>query len=215
MTLKELMKLIQTPKGKINYMALRARGEIFLKTKDDETVISVYSSGHVIYQKGQRITGFPITDCGTYKYHSSDGSTKVIPAEDFMDVDWRIRVTLEGESRLERNQERDARDYTFASSNGDVIETMEYLKLAREEVFVDTTPSWEDMEIKQEEYEILHEFIRELFPNQRDVIEKHYFEKKSYEEIAQELGKSVKAVRHIEYRARAILKERIKKTFFD
>ena len=214
MTLKELMELIETPKDKINYLVLQSRGEVVLQTKEDNTVISVYKSGHIIYQNGGHTTAFPITDCKEYKYRTCDGSIVIIPSEDFMCEDWKIRVTLEGESRLERNQERDENDISIAASVGDVSETAQYLEIAGEEVFIDQTPSWEEKIIQQEELEILRSLIQELFPRQREVIKKHYFENKSYEEIARELGRSVKAVRHIEYRARERLKKRIKKTIY-
>jgi RNA polymerase sigma-70 factor (ECF subfamily) len=63
----------------------------------------------------------------------------------------------------------------------------------------------EDKVIEQQKYDTLRSVIDKLKPHYKTLVEKRYFEEKSYEEIAQELSLPIGTVKAKLFRAREFL----------
>lgn len=48
-------------------------------------------------------TVMAVDRCNDYRYDFTDGTYEVIPAETFEDVEWSVRLLMEGERRMEHN----------------------------------------------------------------------------------------------------------------
>ena len=74
---------------------------------DSETEISVYKNGFVHYRAGKNNTVFGIWNCDeSYCYKSTKDFSTIIDSSYFDDAEWYIRLIIEGEDILERNQKR-------------------------------------------------------------------------------------------------------------
>ena len=80
--------------------------------RDGSLSITVYTDGTVKARRGKRGTSFKITDCGSYTYHYSDGD-ETLDADQFEDLAWEIRVVMEAEDRLARDD--DLREFRNAA----------------------------------------------------------------------------------------------------
>ena len=114
MTLKELRNEIE----RINEGAYMTTGavvatgtivttrtaDVIATYRDSGLSITVYSDGTVEARRGKRGTSFKITDCGAYTYHYSDGDD-TLDADQFEDLAWEIRVVMEAEDKLARNDD--------------------------------------------------------------------------------------------------------------
>lgn len=80
-----------------------------LVTYDDGCLrMAVFPSGFITAHSGRNHTIFRIEDCGAYAYRfckriPGDSSSHHLNAEYFQDQRWEIRVLMEAEDRLERN----------------------------------------------------------------------------------------------------------------
>ena len=212
MTLKELRESVENPRIGLNYQIIR-KGKVFLWTFIDGAELIAYKNGYIVYCRDNRTATFPVTDCASYTYYNTDGSISVIPAEEFDYQDWTIRALLEGEDRVENNIDKRKKEHELGVSEGDSAETMLYMNLAKEEMFVDPSPSWEDLQIEKELLNHIHMAIDALLPKQRELIKKRYLEGKKYKEIADDWNCSVKAVQKVEKRTREMLLSEIKNFF--
>ena len=122
MTLKELRNEIERiNKGAYNIagsivgtgtiVAIRT-AEAIATYRDGGLSITVYTDGTVKARRGKRGTSFKITDCGAYTYHYSDGDD-TLDADQFEDLAWEIRVVMEAEDRLARDD--DLREFRNAA----------------------------------------------------------------------------------------------------
>jgi len=89
------------------YKQLRESGhEIVVKEKiDADTEVMVYDNGLVVYKNFQRITIFPLHKCSAYCYENGN-CTNIVYDKVFEDEAWYLRLILEGEDRLTRNQKK-------------------------------------------------------------------------------------------------------------
>ena len=187
MTLKELKQAVGSPRGNGHYKRLKKGENIFLRVQTESgAIITVFKSGHVIYQIGNRLTCFSIAACGDYTYTFSDGSTSVIQAEEFDQYDWMIRVILEGESRIAQNLVDEYFAHCLGVKSGDTAETVEALSLLKEEIFIDPSPTAEEQAIAESDLKQLKKALEALVPRQKEFVYKHYVQGKNYEEIAKE-----------------------------
>ena len=106
LTLKEVRSMVsENYKGRVLTRKQLQEKEIVVKEKiDKDTEVSVYENGLVLYQSGARYSVFPLADCGDYIYEFN--RSKPISAEFFENENWYMRLILEGEDLLVRNQER-------------------------------------------------------------------------------------------------------------
>lgn len=132
MTLKELRNKIErinegayTTAGSIvgtgTIEAIRT-AEAIATYRDGSLSITVYSDGTVKARRGRRGTSFKITGCGAYTYHysraaggagSAEVAAETLDADQFEDLAWEIRVVMEAEDRLAKDD--DLREFRNAA----------------------------------------------------------------------------------------------------
>lgn len=184
MTLQELKKITEVPEhGRKIPTAKNLRetgGAVAEKQLNNNTWIAAYQNGYALYHACGHSTVFPIHACGDYLYVSS-GISSFIPEHYFAKEPWHIRLVLEGEDRLERNQAAREQD-----------KTVSYSAISEE---------WEVMEDTREnplEYlvnmECRKEMLQCLTERQRAAASLCFLQQKSRKEAARELGITSPAV---------------------
>ena len=111
LTLKELKGMVNLTEdnGRVPTarQLMESGAEVIVKeVLSRETAISVYANGFVLYRAGKHYTVFSIEDCGTYGYESVKDAAQIYESSFFDNENWYVRLIMEAEDRLERNQER-------------------------------------------------------------------------------------------------------------
>lgn len=184
MTLQELKEITEIPEhGRKMPTArnLRNTGRLVAeKELKNDTWIAAYQNGYALYHAGGHSTVFPVHTCGDYLYASS-GISSYLPEHFFAKEPWHIRLVLEGEDRLERNQRAKEQErtvsYSAISEEWEVMGTMEENPL---EYLVE----------KENQKEILHC----LTDRQKRAVSLCTFQQKTRKEAAGELGITSPAV---------------------
>ena len=65
--------------------------------------LTAYENGYAVYEVDGSHTVMAVDRCNDYRYDFTDGTYEVIPAEAFEDVEWSVRLLMEGERRMEHN----------------------------------------------------------------------------------------------------------------
>ena len=65
--------------------------------------LTAYENGYAVYEVDGSHTVMAVERCNDYRYDFTDGTYEVIPAEAFEDVEWSVRLLMEGERRMEHN----------------------------------------------------------------------------------------------------------------
>lgn len=185
LTLKELRNMVEEAKIEERVPSVRALLEsgspiVVKEVLSGQTEISVYQNGLVLYRVGNRATVFPLHPCGDYIYDSAMAHIENIKADFFEDENWYIRLLLEGEDRLAKNQ--DVRIGKKTISYSCIAEDWEVLAI-------------EDMLLEQLiERDTIEEILVLLTDNQRYVVTRHYLNDVAQKQIARELGVTNQAV---------------------
>lgn len=150
----------------------------------EEPEIIVYENGYFLYRRDGHYTIAGVADCGEYCYQYPE--EQVWLSEDYFDgLDWRIRLTLEGDARIQENQEHSNRKKVVS------FEGFEY----ENQIFTDLrTPL--DVVTEQEDIFRLGNAYRALLPRQRELLRKAYLYKQSLREIAAEENTSYQAIQN-------------------
>ena len=198
MTLQELKKITEVPEhGRKAPSAknLRETGKaVAEKQLTGDTWIAVYQNGYALYHACIHSTVFPIHACGDYLYVSS-GVSSYLPEHFFAKEPWHIRLILEGEDRLERNQKAKEKGRTVSySAISEEWEAMEDIRENPLEYLV-------DMECRKEMLQCLTE-------RQRAAASLCFLQQKSRKEAARELGITSPAVSAILSQAARRLRKR-------
>ena len=184
MTLQKLKEITEIPEhGRRAPSArnLRETGRaVAEKQLTDDTWIAVYQNGYALYHACGHSTVFPICTCGDYLYVLG-GISSFIPEHFFAKEPWHIRLVLEGEDRLERNQKAKEKGRTVSySAISEEWEAMEDIRENPLEYLV-------DMENRKEILQCLTE-------RQRAAASLCFLQQKSRKEAARELGITSPAV---------------------
>lgn len=95
MTLREVKKAVaaaKLTKRVPSPQMLESDSRVFVQKKiSDDSMISVYENGFVLYQAGERKAVFPIHGCGSYSYEAVTG-TDVIEGSYFEEQAWYAKV---------------------------------------------------------------------------------------------------------------------------
>lgn len=83
---------------------------------DAATEVTVYANGYVLYHVGKYATVFPLHICEDYVYESDADDRNTVKRDVFDNENWYIRLVLEGEDRLEHNQNNRSGDKCFSYS---------------------------------------------------------------------------------------------------
>ena len=210
-TLKQLRNSIEKPKAGAAYQTIKKDVDIFLETEVDGAKILVYQNGYITYQRDDRTATFHITVCKDYVYQYADGLRTIISEKEFENCDWTIRVVMEGERRIEKNQKSQMEKNELGYSVGDDNETIRKIEHLDEDVFVDPTPSWEEVQVNRETLQYLEKIVSDLLPRQKELLQKRYLEGMQFKDIAEEWGCKEKTVQKVEKRVRERLQWYMKK----
>lgn len=184
LTLQELKKITDMPGDREKLPTakqLRITGLVVAqKQLGQEAEISAYRNGCALYQVGKRSTVFFLHPCRDYLY-ISDGSAVCLPEQFFEHERWYLRLVLEGEDRLNRNNEERERSrnisYSAISEDWDVM------------------GDWPESVIEQMvKRETVIEILYDLTERQKCIIQKYYLQEETQEQISEELGISQQTV---------------------
>lgn len=185
LTLKELRNMVEEAAVQERVPSVRGLLEsgvpiVVKEMLSGQTEISVYQNGLVLYRAGNHATVFPLHPCGDYIYDSAMAHIENIKADFFENENWYIRLLLEGEDRLAKNQ--DVRNGKKTVSYSCIAEDWDVL--AMEDTLLD----------RLIERDALEEILVLLTENQRYVVTRHYLNDVAQKEIARELGVTNQAV---------------------
>ena len=184
LTLQELKEITETTKHGIKMPTARNLREtgraVAEKNLKNDTWITAYQNGYALYHANGHSTVFPIHTCGAYLYVSY-GVSSYLPEHFFEKEPWYVRLVLEGEDRLDRNQRAKEQERTVS-----------YSAISEE---------WEaigNAEGNPLEYLVHRENRKEILccltKRQREAVSLCFFQQKSRKEAARELGISSPAV---------------------
>ena len=199
MTLKELLNQIESTAGKTLPTAacLRAGCQVAaIQQIEEKGTLIVYQNGFALYEVEGACTVLRADHCGDYVYFGRDKQT-AISSEDFSEMDWWVRLLIEGEDRLIHNQ--NAR-----------MERHEYpLESCCAELQTYSDGFQEQLEVR----EALVAAFDILTKRQREVVQHYYIEGLEEKEIARIYGISQQAVSLTLSDARKKLHKRKKNIF--
>ena len=110
LTLRELRNMVEVAEveGRVPSVKALLGAKVPIIVKEllsEQAEISVYQNGFVLYRVGKRATVFPLHSCKEYIYDSNIEALTNINERFFDNENWYIRLILEGEDRLVKNQE--------------------------------------------------------------------------------------------------------------
>ncbi|OUP67284.1 hypothetical protein B5F13_00690 [Drancourtella sp. An177] len=183
LTLKELRGMVTVTESEDRVptakQLLESGAEVIVKealTRD--TTISVFANGFVLYRAGKHYTVFSIEDCGTYGYESVKDAFQVYEASFFDNENWYVRLIMEAEDRLERNQDRIKSNHKVCSYDRMVEEGSEIE--SDEEGILESL-------VKDD---LIKRMLEKLNERQREIIYLFYFEQWRQQDIAEYFGVS-------------------------
>ena len=198
LTLEELKGITEIPERRIKMPTaknLRETGRAVAEKKlENNTWITVYQNGYALYHACGHSTVFSIHTCGAYLYVSS-GISSYLPEQFFEKEPWYVRLVLEGEDRLDRNQR--AKEQERNVSYNAISEEWEVMGNERENPLESLV-----------ERESRKEILRCLTERQKAAVSLCFFQQKSRKEAAKELGISSPAVSTILSQAARRLREK-------
>lgn len=178
MTLQELKEITEIPEQRIKMPTaknLRETGRaVAEKQLGNHTWIAAYRNGYALYHACGHSTVFPIHASGDYLY-VSNGASSYLPEQFFEKEPWYIRLALEGEDRLYRNQQAKERERTVSYSA--ISEEWEVMGAVEE------NPLEYLVEMEKRE-----ELLRCLTDRQKKAVILCIFQQKTRKEAAGELG---------------------------
>ena len=186
LSLQELKQIVKAPcQGRKTPTAKDLRKydiAVIRKKLNRDTEISVYHNGYVLYEVSGSATVFPLHTCKEYMYEGCSIEERVFAKES-----WYLRLMLEGEDRLERNQQAKEHNkvvsYSAESDEWRILETEDCVleRLIRKEM--------------------VEELLSSLTESQRMVVCQYFLHQKTQNQISGELGITVPAVSRILSRA--------------
>ena len=194
MTLQEVMNQIPPKKWSTRVPSVSLMFEqdtpVFYDALDDETSAAIYSSGFVLFQKGEHATVFPLHDCKDYVYKTVEEEI-VVPFSEFADQPWQIRICMEGKDRLVHNMNNCKAGLTVSIDAYDSDDLWaEFSDLGRG----DPLNILVDQENHEEELKTLGRNIANLPDFQREVVILCVLLGNTHEHAAKILGTSHQAV---------------------
>ncbi|MGO4943685.1 RNA polymerase sigma factor [Streptococcus alactolyticus] len=183
LTFKELCEMLPSTDGEKlpGYRMLTNSGrEIFLRSRYEDAVITVYDNGFFTYEVDGMHTVQGVDRC-SLTYESVDGIQVAIARSEYEDLPYSMVLESEGSDRIAHNREEQEAYHTSFHLDSDGNDWAEELR----------SPSIEDIIEKRElektelgHIETLYVAMKSLTDKQREVIELRFYQKKSVEEIA-------------------------------
>lgn len=181
-SLRELRAQISTTNGKPlpTAKALRESGSMVVASasigRDGE--LCVYQNGFFLYKAAGRVTVGAVDRCDGYVYDGGDE----LDATLFEDAEWTVRLMLEGEGRLEHNNEK--RHGNTFSYSGDTVEGS------------DLRDSF-DLAALVADRDLLERALCCLTEKQRQAVELRFVNGLTQQEIGVRLGCSQRAIAYL------------------
>ena len=122
-TLKELKKMVPVASEFKRVPGLKKILEdgievILRKQMENHAEVVVYKNGYVSYHAHERYTVFALHNCTHYYYESQGNEHQTIPHNHFEDMEWHIRLVIEGEDRLAHNtSSRESEVFSYSEDN--------------------------------------------------------------------------------------------------
>lgn len=143
--------------------------------------ITAYTNGYAVYEADDTHTVLDVNRCGDYRYDFNDGTSEVVPAEVFEEVEWTVRLVMEGERRLENNRSKISRDYEEFALSCDGTDwcdaaMVDFMEAENAEMLAD------------EELRKLYAAMSKLTERQQEVVQLYFYKGLNQYEIADELG---------------------------
>lgn len=154
---------------------------VLRKLMENHAEVVVYKNGYVSYQAHERSTVFPIHDCKHYHYESQGNEQQTIPHDHFEDMEWHIRLVIEGEDCLAHNtSSRESEVFSYSEDN-------DYnARLA------DPRMNVSDMVVNKVLLRSIKDFLRK---EQWEHLCRHHIEDMTFQEIAEITGVTPQAVK--------------------
>ena len=151
--------------------------------------LTAYENGYAVYEVDGSHTVMAVDRCNDYRYDFTDGTYEVIPAEAFEDVEWSVRLLMEGERRMEHNLNKRVADSENVSlecdgSDWSVAVMVDFLDEDNAEMLT-------DRELRR-----LYAVMSKLTERQTEVIQLYFYKGMTLQEIAEELGITKPAVHY-------------------
>lgn len=192
-SLKKLKELVEAPthtKRVPSPKSLLEKGVIFLCHEfEQDSHLTVYENGYVLFRAGKRNTVFHIHDCGgDYTYGAAMGKGEMIEEEIFENCAWHIGALFEGERKMEESQER-----CESAGMGNVQVSYHAISEEWKELADNTVNALERMI----EIETVHGMLALLTEKQRYLVHQHLIMGRSQQELSEELGVSSGTVNRV------------------
>lgn len=193
LTLKELSFLIEDVDENIRVPSPRQLRESLIpvvveERVDSHTKVSVFQNGYVVYESNGHSTVFPFKIClNGYLYESCMIEKTYLETDYFENKRWDLRVLIECEERMERNE-----NYRIESKN------ISYSCVAEDWAVLSTEDRLVEELIQEER---INELFKHLTVKQKKVMQEYYLTEKTLQEIAVELGTTKQTVSRMIHRA--------------
>lgn len=143
--------------------------------------LTAYENGYAVYEVGGSHTVMAVDRCNDYRYDFTDGTYEVIPAETFEDVEWSVRLLMEGERRMEHNLSKTAAKFEEVSLECDGSDWSAAIMVD----FLDE----ENVEmLADKELQKLYAAMSKLTERQMEVVQLYFYKGMTQQEIAEEIG---------------------------
>lgn len=151
------------------------------QTTVNDASLTVYGNGYAVYDMDGAHTVMAVDRCGDYRYDFTDGTYQVLPAETFENVEWSIRLLMEGERRMEHNLSKTFGKYENVSlecdgSDWSAAVMVDFMEENNVEMLAD------------KELQKLYAAMSKLTEHQMEVVQLYYYKGMTQQEIADELG---------------------------
>lgn len=191
-TLRELKTKINTVVGKKlpTFKTLMENEPVAVaQTMVNGAKLTAYENGYAVYEVDGSHTVMAVDRCKDYRYDFTDGTYEVIPAETFEDVEWSVRLLMEGERRMEHNLNKRVADSENVSlecdgSDWSAAVMVDFLDEDNAEMLA-------DRELRR-----LYAAMSKLTERQTEVIQLYFYKGMTLQEIAEELGIAKPAVHY-------------------
>lgn len=205
MTLTELKAIVPAADSNKRVPSISAMLEegkhIVVKNRiNADTDITVYDNGYVLYRTKDHATVFPLHSCEEYTYETNCGEQFCVPSSEFEQQDWMMRLILEGEDRLEYNQNQRMKKITI-SYHGIAEDWSELADCSKDPLQV-----FAEISEKKEVRDHLTELVSNLSPRQQFVIKECVMNGKGRRQVAEDLGVSTQAITDALFKAMDKLK---------
>nr|DAH35620.1 MAG TPA: DNA directed RNA polymerase subunit [Bacteriophage sp.] len=147
----------------------------------NDASLTVYENGYAVYEMDGVHTVMAVERCGDYRYDFTDGTYQIIPAEEFEEMEWSLRLLMEGERRMEHNRNKTSNKFENTAlecdgSDWSAAVMVDFLDDGTAEVLAD------------KELRRLYAAMSKLIERQSEIIQLYYYKGMSQYEIADELG---------------------------